>query len=68
MLEQPAKGSPVYPIRHWHTGACFTATHVVCGPQVPRQGPLHRLPWHAKLLGHSALMVHSGRQFGALPT
>jgi hypothetical protein len=60
MLEQPAKGPQVYPVRHRHIGAFFTATHVVCGPHAPRQGPLHRSPRYAKLLGHSALMVHSG--------
>uniref|UniRef100_A0A1A9ZCR4 Uncharacterized protein n=1 Tax=Glossina pallidipes TaxID=7398 RepID=A0A1A9ZCR4_GLOPL len=37
-------------------------------PQEPGHGSLHCSFIHAVLLGHSALMVHSGRQFGGIPT
>jgi hypothetical protein len=36
-------------------------------PQEPGQGSLHFSRMQAKLLGHSELMVHSGRQFGGEP-
>ena len=37
-------------------------------PQTPGHGSLQRSFRQARLLGHSALNVHSGRQFGARPT
>jgi hypothetical protein len=66
--EHPAKGSPVKPTWHWHTGEWLTTTQVVCTPQDPGQGSRHLSLMQARLLGHSALMVHSGRQFGERPT
>ena len=65
--EQPAKGSPVVPGSHEHTGACLMTTQVARGPQEPGQGSLHLSFWQARFPGHSSLIVHSGRQFGARP-
>lgn len=36
-------------------------------PHDPGQGSTHFSLWHAKLFGHSELIVHSGRQFGGRP-
>lgn len=42
--------------------------HLADTPQEPGHGSLHFSRMHAWLLGHSELIVHSGRQFGGLPT
>lgn len=36
-------------------------------PQTPGQGSTHRCRMQALSLGHSGLIVHSGRQFGGEP-
>lgn len=36
-------------------------------PHVPGQGSLHFIFLHAKLYGHSPLLMHSGLQFGGDP-
>lgn len=61
------KGSPVYPEIQIQTGECFTTVQVVLDPQDPGQGSLHFSFWHARFPGHSALIVHSGLQFGERP-
>lgn len=37
-------------------------------PHEPGQGSLHFSRIQARLLGHSGLMMHSGLQFGGVPT
>lgn len=46
----------------------FTTLHNALVAQDPVQGSRHFSCRHAKLLGHSELITHSGRQFGGLPT
>lgn len=41
--------------------------HLAPTPQDPGHGSLHFSRIQAKLLAHSELIVHSGRQFGGLP-
>jgi len=60
-------GFPVYPGWQIHMGACLTVVHVENVPQAPGHGSTHLSFWQARLPGHSSLMVHSGRQFGARP-
>lgn len=62
-------GSPVKPGEHEHMGLWLIVWHLVLEPHnlEPRQGSLHLFEMHAKLKAHSALTVHSGRQFGGLP-
>lgn len=48
-------------------GACLTTTHVVCDPHDPGHGSRQRSLWQASVLGQSALIVHSGLQFGGRP-
>lgn len=50
------------------TGECLTTSQRALKPHEPGQGSLHFSLMQAKLAGHSALRVHSGRQFGARPT
>lgn len=65
--EHPSNGSPVYPGIQEHTGECVMTTHVAWGPHDPGHGSLQRSFWHASFPEHSALIVHSGRQFGGRP-
>lgn len=58
----------MYPGRHVQTGECLTTLQTELNPQEPGQGSLHFSFTHAKLAGHSAFKIHSGRQFGGLPT
>lgn len=60
-------GSPVYPAIQTQTGECLTTVQVVLEPQEPGQGSLHFSFWHARFPGHSAFIVHSGRQLGDRP-
>jgi len=41
--------------------------HWAPAPHDPGQGSRHLSLMHALLLGHSELMLHSGRQFGGTP-
>lgn len=50
-----------------HVGVWLITEHTAPEPQAPTQGSLHFSRMHAKLLGHSELIVHSGRQVGGLP-
>lgn len=61
-------GSPVKPSKHEQTGMWLSTLQTAPTPQEPGHGSLHFSRMQAKLLGHSALKVHSGRQFGGLPT
>lgn len=60
-------GSPVYPEEHVHIGVWDTVLHIAFSPQEPGQGSLHFWLMHAKLLGHSLLLIHSGLQLGGEP-
>lgn len=61
------KGSPIYPSKQEHVGVCLITSHRVLEPHEPGQGSRHFSFMHAKLLGHSEFMTHSGRQFGGFP-
>lgn len=60
-------GSPSYPTTHVHTALWLITEHLAFTPQEPGQGSRHFSEIHAKLLGHSAFIEHSGRQFGDWP-
>lgn len=60
-------GSPVYWSIHEQIGVWFITSHWAFKPQEPGQGSRHFSFIHALLLGHSELIVHSGRQFGGDP-
>lgn len=60
-------GSPVKPSGHVHIGVWLMTLHCAPAPHDPGQGSLHFSLMHAKLLAHSELITHSGRQFGGLP-
>lgn len=64
---QPWKGSPCKPTSHAQVARWSTTEHTAPGPQACSQGSLHRWATHARAAGHSALIVHSGRQFGGDP-
>lgn len=64
---QPENGSPVNWFKHWQAGECFITIHWALIPQDPGQGSLHFSAIHAKLLGHSSFIEHSGLQFGGRP-
>lgn len=61
------KGSPVYPSGHVHMGVWLMTLHCAPAPQDPGHGSRHFSLRQAKLLAHSELMTHSGRQLGGLP-
>jgi len=67
MSEHPLNGSPVYPFWQTHWGTCFTVLHVAYIPHEPGHGSRHFSLTQARFPGHSALIVHSGRQFGGRP-
>ncbi|KAJ4432721.1 hypothetical protein ANN_21358 [Periplaneta americana] len=64
---QLVKGSPVYPSGQVQTGVWLMTLHCAPAPQDPGQGSRHFSLRQAKLLGHSELITHSGRQLGGLP-
>ena len=49
-------------------GVWLITLHCAPDPHDPGHGSLHFSRIQARLLGHSGLMVHSGLQFGGLPT
>lgn len=57
-------GSPENPSLQKHIGVWLTALHCALIPQELGQGSLHFWLIHAWLVGHSLLLMHSGRQFG----
>lgn len=61
-------GSPVYPTGHVQIGRWFVTAHCAYSPHAPGQGSPHLSLMHARLAGHSELIVHSGRQLGDRPT
>lgn len=65
--KQLVNGSPVYPSGHVQTGVWFITLHCAPAPHDPGHGSLHFSLIQAKLLAHSALIRHSGRQFGGDP-
>ena len=65
--KQLVKGSPVYPSGQVHTGVWLMTVHWAPAPHDPGHGSRHLSLMHALLLGHSELMLHSGRQFGGTP-
>lgn len=60
--------SPSYPGVQEQTGICLITLQIAFSPQAPGQGSIQRSFLQALLLGHSAFIVHSGRQFGGRPT
>lgn len=66
-VEHPWKGSPSRPDSHAQIARWSTTEHVARVPHAWSHGSLHFWPIQAKVAGHSALMVHSGRQFGGAP-
>jgi len=66
--KQATNGSPVKLGGHEHMGLWLIVSHLALEPHNVRQGSLHLYEMHARLKAHSALTVHSGRQFGGLAT
>lgn len=64
---QIVNGSPVYPAGHEQLGVWLMTLHIAPTPQDPGHGSIHFSLIQALLLGQSALMAHSGRQFGGEP-
>lgn len=64
---QLVNGFPVYPSRQVQVGVWLTTVQSALTPHEPGQGSVHFWRMHAKLLGHSALIVHSGLQLGGDP-
>lgn len=64
---QEEKGSPEYPDKHMQLGVWLITAHSAFWPHVPGQGSTHFRLIHAKLFGHSLLLMHSGLQFGGVP-
>jgi hypothetical protein len=52
---------------HWQDGRLLTVLHSALIPQALIQGSRHFSRMHARLLGQSRSLVHSGRQLGGLP-
>lgn len=50
-----------------HNGLWFITLQFALCPQTPGHGSTHFLFIHAKFVGHSALVVHSGRHMGGFP-
>ena len=65
---QLVKGSPVKPSEQVHIGTWLRTVQRALNPQEPGHGSRHFSLIHARLLGHSELITHSGRQFGGDPT
>lgn len=64
---QDENGSPVNPGGQMQLGVWLITAHSLLIPHDPGQGSLHFSLIHAKLLGHSLLLTHSGLQFGGDP-
>lgn len=62
------KGSPVCEFLHEHMGLWFITLQLALTPQGFGQGFTHLLFMHALSRGHSELTIHSGRQFGGVPS
>ena len=60
MSEHAVKGSPLYPGLQVQVGAWLTTLHWALTPHTPGQGSTQCSETQARLLGQSALMVHSG--------
>lgn len=67
MGKQFVNGSPVIPSGQIQIGVWLSTLQTAPVPHEPGHGSLHFSRIHAKLLGHSELIVHSGRQFGGCP-
>ena len=61
------KGSPVQSDLQAQMGLWCTTLQIVFKPQRPTHGSTHLWLIQALFLGHSELMVHSGRHPGGLP-
>ncbi|PSN54314.1 hypothetical protein C0J52_11059 [Blattella germanica] len=61
-------GSPVNPDGQTQLGMWSTTRHSALAPQEPGQGSRHFWLMQARLLAHSLLITHSGRQLGGAPT
>lgn len=64
---QLVNGSPINPSGHEQIGIWLTIAHWADIPQRPGQGSVHFSLRQTKCVGHSALIVHSGLQFGGIP-
>lgn len=60
-------GLPVWPGGHTHETVWLMTWHSAPAPHDPSHGFRHLLLMHANWAGQSALMTHSGRQFGGSP-
>ena len=60
-------GSPTKPEEQTHIGVWLIILHSALAPQEPGQGSRHFWFMHAKLVGHSLLLMHSGLQYGGEP-
>lgn len=65
--EQPWNGSPSKPGSQAQVARWSTTEQTALWPQACSQGFLHLCETQANVAGHSALIVHSGRQFGGAP-
>lgn len=53
---------------HVQTGLWFCEWHWALNPQDPMQGSWHFWFKQARFEGHSSSIIHSGRQFGGMPS
>lgn len=67
LREHPWNGSPSKPGSQAHVALWSTTEHTACRPQACTHGSLHFWDTQANAAGHSALIVHSGRQLGGAP-
>lgn len=65
--KQLLKGSPVISTGQVQMELWLNTLQTAFKPQDPGHGSTHFLLMQAKLLEHSELIVHSGRQFGGIP-
>lgn len=59
---------PVKPSAQEQIDTCFMTWQLAFNPQEPGHGSLHFWLMQARLLAQSSLIVHSGLQFGGLPS
>lgn len=64
---QRVNGSPVKPFIQLQMALWLTVRHIACRPQTPGHGSTQRWLMHVRSKLHSALIVHSARQFGGMP-
>lgn len=65
---QLVNGSPVNRSLHEHIGLWANTLQFALRAHCPMHGSTHLRLTHALSIGHSLLIVHSGRQLGGVPT